>query len=114
MAAKVGGAQLHNFQCGLHSHDDLLRRAARRAEFACWTFGAADEAQPQPAGRQSGHDMRGETRALLGFVEYVKTTTVEAKIEWAVGHGGGKKVESCKAAAQVGTVHFGVGSFNRE
>jgi hypothetical protein len=114
MAAKVGGAQLDNFQLGLNGHDDLLCRAARWTNLARWTFGAADQAQPQAAGRESGHDMRGETGALPGSIEYVKTTTVENKIEWAVGRWAGKKVEGCKVAPQIATVPFGLGPFNRE
>ena len=85
MTAELSGAQLDNFERWFDGDSDLPGRTARRTDLPRWTFGAADEAQPQSSGRERLRDPRGETCALLGFIEDMKAAAVKGEVEWPLG-----------------------------
>jgi hypothetical protein len=107
---EFGRAQFDDFQCRLDRQGDLACRAARWTEFAWRTFRAASQAQPQAAWRKYGCDML----PLVWFIEHVKATAVEHELERPIGWRRGENVPFSKAAAQIASPRFGLGSFDSE
>jgi hypothetical protein len=114
VAPELGGAQLDDLQWGLDCQDDLACRAARGTDLTRRTFSVADEAQPQSARFQCGSHALDEARALLGFIEDMKTTAVEDEVERAIGQRRGEKVQCRKATGQPSLFHFAVRPLDRE
>jgi hypothetical protein len=114
MIAEFGDAQFDNFESRFDGESDFTGRAARRTRLTRWTFGAADEAQPQASGRERRRDPRGKTRTLLGFIEDMEAAAVKDELEGTLRRGGGEKVHGGETATQIATVQLCGGSFGRE
>jgi len=114
VTTEFGRSQFDDLQSRLNRKGDLACRAARRTDFAWRTFRAADQAQPQAAWRKYGGDLCREPLPLVWFIEHVEATAVEHKLERPIGRRRGENVPCSKAAAQIASSHFGLGSFDRK
>jgi hypothetical protein len=114
MVAELGGAQLEDFHGRLNGGNDIACRAAWWTDFARRPFCAADETQPQAARLKRSRDARCEARTLAGFIEDVKTSAVKDKVERAIRHRGGEKVQCGEATAQIALPDFGSCLFDRK
>ena len=91
-----------------------MRSGAADRHRARWTFGAADQAQPQAVGCQCGSDLRREPLSLAWFIEDMKAAAIEDELEGASGWSRGEKVPCREAAAESPSRQFSVGSFDGE